>query len=460
MKQKNFAICFIQIILCSFVYASSELEILWDKCEKNSGNLKIAKMQEDLAAINSDYSGYVYLPTFMLYAANGYTRTYKNIEKFPYSAETSFATSFTVPGGGVVKSEAGYKLNRYFMDDFGNTESDNIGYDQIPSFSLAYTQSLNPAFFHFNGDPISESYKNELEFQISARKSSELSVKVQVAYDYILLRKNLRQLNNSNKAIELLEYTISYLEENRNRGVISMIDIWECQNKYLDCSEKLIEHTEQKEKILSELKILCGDDLNILYDSELPTDQVIFVPYDFTLRQLDLQNKNLFIQNILDNQNYAPKLGLQCSSEYELETVHYKKLADAWKEKGIINWTVGISLEFSPENISRLRRNKKLFKKNLEISQEQRNLYLTNKDVTLSMYDKIISHYESLFNTALETFLNKKKYYETLEIQVSRGINTQLELKQAELVMDEADTVLKNYSDMIWYYKWLKSLVI
>lgn len=99
-------------------------------------------------------------------------------------------------------------------------------------------------------------------------------------------------------------------------------------------------------------------------------------------------------------------------------------------------------------------------KKNVQILKEQKESYLKNKNATCEMYDKIILYYENLFSEATKTKQNKENYLNALQIQFERGMITKIDLQKSEIVLLQAKTIESNYKDLIWYYKWLRSLIV
>lgn len=448
------------LLLTPYAFSQTELEKLWFSSQFFSSNLLIQKMQENQNEINEKYSYSEYLPTFTFSVEDSFSDAYSNITAFPYSTEGSLSSTLKVPGGGYLSSAISYKMNRYIMNSRKTIDSDNLGYDQIPGFSISYMQSLNPFYLHGVKDPVIESYKKQTELGKLTFYSEEYSLKTQIASDYIQLRRYTRLAGNASKEIELLEYIINYLIENKELGNSSYSDLWEYQNKSLEYNGKLLEYIEEKERLHNELEILCGKfDFNDT-EKELPAYTENIPEFDFIIKQMEIQNYNLKLQNVIDGQNYAPKLGLTGSASYNFNAYDKDNLFGAWSEKGTVYWTIGISLELSPENIAILKRNKLLYEENLDIYKEQKDLYLKNKKTTIEMYEKSIEHYELLLHDAEMSCEHKAEYYEAMKIQKERGVISELELRQSQLIFDESESIVNNYKDMIWYYKWLRNMIV
>ncbi|MBQ8681025.1 MAG: TolC family protein [Treponema sp.] len=446
---------------CAFAFSESELETLWAKCAENSRSLKIQQIQKEQAEVNEEFADFVYLPTFTLAAESSFSEKYDEIKKYPYNADGTLTTTFPIPGGGYISTEIEYEMNRYIMNSSASLSPDSVGYDQIPEVTVAYVQSLNPFFLHGNKNPVKRNLENKTKIENISYESAVLSVKMQVASKYIQLRRYARLIANIENELSFLNYTIDSLETNKSRGIVTAAEIWSYQNKIVEYNESLLSYIQQRENLIKELEVLCGDFETFDLNAKLPQTLSCTPEYDFTLRQFALQRENLKMQKILEGQSYAPKLGFQGSASYNIEAAQKDSLTDQWKDKnGSLLWTVGLSFEFSPENMARLKRDKILYEKNQKILSEQEELYIKNKRNSIEMYGKIISYYEMLLSQSKESKENKKKYYESMQIQFERGINTELDLMQSKLTLDSAETIVKNYEDIIWYYTWLKSLIV
>lgn len=346
------------------IFSQTELESLWEKSLSNNSELKVYSLQKDEAFINKKFSKYEYKPTFVFHNENSFSDQYENIKKYPYYAESYVASSFAIPGGGNFSLQAEYEMNQYIMNSLSEIDLENLGYNQIPSFSFDYTQSLSPFYFHYPFEnPLLKNYENQLELSNLTYKSAELYTKKQIASYYIQLRRYSRFIKATNEEINLLKNIVKYLEENKLRGISSNADVWEYQNKFLDYTENLINYTEQKEQLLKNLELLCGIFIFENAENTLPDISSCFVEYDFSLKQYELQNENLNLKHMMDRQNYAPKLGMNGTVSYNLPAAQHEELLEKWQDDGTINWTLGISLEFSFENHSLLKRNKLLYEK-------------------------------------------------------------------------------------------------
>ena len=71
-----------------------------------------------------------------------------------------------------------------------------------------------------------------------------------------------------------------------------------------------------------------------------------------------------------------------------------------------------------------------------------------------------MEHYQKLLNDAQINYEHKAEYFETMKIQKERGVITELELRQAQLVFEESKSIVSNYKDIIWYYQWLSNLIV
>lgn len=446
---------------CTPAFSETELEMMWDKCAENSRSLKIQQIQKEQAEVNEEFADFIYLPTFTLAAESSFSEKYDEIKKYPYNADGTLTTTFPIPGGGYISTEIEYEMNRYIMNSASPLSPDSVGYDQIPKVTVAYVQSLNPFFLHGNKNPVKRNLENKTKIENISYESAVLSSKMQVASKYIQLRRYARLIANIENELSFLNYTIDSLETNKSRGIVTAAEIWNYQNKIVEYNESLLSYIQQRENLIKELEVLCGDFETFDLNAELPQNFFCTPEYDFTLRQFALQRENLKMQRILEGQSYAPKLGFQGSASYNIEAAQKNALGEQWRNRnGSFLWTVGVSFEFSPENMSHLKRDKILYEKNQEILGEQEELYIKNKQNSVEMYGKIISYYEILLSQSKESKENKKKYYESMQIQFERGINTELDLMQSKLTLDSAETIVKNYEDIIWYYIWLKSLIV
>ena len=133
-----------------------------------------------------------------------------------------------------------------------------------------------------------------------------------------------------------------------------------------------------------------------------------------------------------------------------------ENLVDAWDGKGVNNWTVTCSISIYPENLSYIKTAKLQYEINKESLELQEAVYIKNKNISKANLQTYIAYYKELLQQAKSDYEQKNIYLDAIKNKRKRGECTELDVKQAELMRENASIEMKNLEDVIWYYQFLE----
>ena len=281
-------------------------------------------------------------------------------------------------------------------------------------------------------------------------------VKKSVTEKYIQLRKLYRTIHLLENQIQIQRTLLEVAHQKVYAGTLSQIELWNYESNLQNYKNNLNETLFQFEQIKQEISNACGEDEFNNLDAELPSYEIRFLEKDMTLESIELQKAELKNQLIITKQNYAPSLTIQGSYKCALDAVGMENLVDSWDGEGVNNWTVTCSISIYPENLSYIKSAKLQYEINKESLELQEAVYIKNKNISKANLQTYITYYKELLQQAKSDYEQKNIYLDAIKNKRKRGECTELDVKQAELMSENASIEIKNLEDVIWYYQFLE----
>ena len=364
---------------------------------------------------------------------------------------------WNIPGGTKLQTSISYEINRYVLNSLEEESYENTGYEQNPEISLSLSQSLLPFWIQWmGGNPVQNIHKNQRTLSVNSYNNIIADVKKSVTEKYIQLRKLYRTIHLLENQIQIQRTLLEVAQQKVYAGTLSQIELWNYESNLQNYKNNLNETLFQFEQIKQEISNACGEDEFNNLDAELPSYEIRFLEKDMTLESIELQKAELKNQLIITKQNYAPSLTIQGSYKYALDAVGMENLVDAWDGKGVNNWTVTCSISIYPENLSYIKSAKLQYEINKESLELQEAVYIKNKNISKANLQTYIAYYKELLQQAKSDYEQKNIYLDAIKNKKKRGECTELDVKQAELMRENASIEIKNLEDVIWYYQFLE----
>lgn len=459
MKVK-FRIVLVNIVLIlsqNKVFSQTPLELLWEKALQNSLEIRISSLELDNTEISYKARNAQYIPSFSFSAYSEFIESEAGLTQFPIEGISQLGIQWNIPGGTKLQTSISYEVNRYVLNSLEEESYENTGYEQNPEISLSLSQSLLPFWIQWmDGNPVQNIYKNQRTLSVNSYNNIIADVKKSVTEKYIQLRKLYRTIHLLENQIQIQRTLLEVAQQKVYAGTLSQIELWNYESNLQNYKNNLNETLFQFEQIKQEISNACGEDEFNNLDAELPSYKIRFLEKDMTLESIELQKAELKNQLIITKQNYAPSLTIQGSYKYALDAVGMENLVDAWDGEGVNNWTVTCGISIYPENLSYIKTAKLQYEINKESLELQEAVYIKNKNISKANLQTYIAYYKELLQQAKSDYEQKNIYLDAIKNKRKRGECTELDVKQAELMRENASIEIKNLEDVIWYYQFLE----
>lgn len=459
MKVK-FRIVLVNIVLIlsqNKVFSQTPLELLWEKALQNSLEIRISSLELDNTEISYKARNAQYIPSFSFSAYSEFIESEAGLTQFPIEGISQLGIQWNIPGGTKLQTSILYEVNRYVLNSLEEESYENTGYKQNPEISLSLSQSLLPFWIQWmGGNPVQNIYKNQRTLSLNSYNNIIADVKKSVTEKYIQLRKLYRTIHLLENQIQIQRTLLEVAQQKVYVGTLSQIELWNYESNLQNYKNNLNETLFQFEQIKQEISNACGEDEFNNLDAELPSYKIRFLEKDMTLEFIELQKAELKNQLIITKQNYAPSFTIQGSYKYALDAAGMENLVDAWDGEGVNNWTVTCGISIYPENLSYIKTAKLQYEINKESLELQEAVYIKNKNISKANLQTYIAYYKELLQQAKSDYEQKNIYLDAIKNKKKRGECTELDVKQAELMRENASIEIKNLEDVIWYYQFLE----
>ena len=438
-------------------FSQTPLELLWEKALQNSLEIRISSLELDNTEISYKARNAQYIPSFSFSAYSEFIESEAGLTQFPIEGISQLGIQWNIPGGTKLQTSILYEVNRYVLNSLEEESYENTGYEQNPEISLSLSQSLLPFWIQWmDGNPVQNIYKNQRTLSVNSYNNIIADVKKSVTEKYIQLRKLYRTIHLLENQIQIQRTLLEVAQQKVYAGTLSQIELWNYESNLQNYKNNLNETLFQFEQIKQEISNACGEDEFNNLDAELPSFKIRFLEKDMTLESIELQKAELKNQLIITKQNYAPSFTIQGSYKYALDAVGMENLVDAWDGEGVNNWTVTCGISIYPENLSYIKTAKLQYEINKESLELQEAIYIKNKNISKANLQTYIAYYKELLLQAKSDYEQKNIYLDAIKNKRKRGECTELDVKQAELMRENASIEIKNLEDVIWYYQFLE----
>ena len=456
---KRVALIFFCILFFStFGFSETELEKLWTQGKKYNSDLYIADFSIEYAISSLENKNSLYPFSLRTNFNSSFSDGYSDLEWYTTNSSGNISVVKENPFGNSFSGTLSYGISRGILNIFAEKiDRDNIGYSHNPSVSFSIEQSLYPAFFQgVKSDPNVELLRKNLETSNYSKDTMEESLIENITYNYIQQRCTLRELDKYEKYLSFYDSKIQAGKEMLNESQISIAELWNMENKRWEYYEGYLTTLNSKKNIALTLKTLCGTEIEVISEnSELPRDENPVFNYNPIKEKLLVELTKVEIQNILDNQNFAPTLTMGVSFSESTKTK--KDGVNYIEDKNSFDWSFSLGINFSNLLSSKNKLRKEQYENNLEIYQEQLKELEKQNVSQRENFEEIIKSYELEENALEKIIKNKENYLKDYEIMFENGKCSKFELEEIQLSLLETKILYENLKDNLWFYKWKRA---
>ncbi|MBO4639968.1 MAG: TolC family protein [Treponema sp.] len=434
-------------LICNILSAQPVIETIINIALENNPQILSAKADYEAAVLLSKNGGGAFAPGLSL---SGSETTKDN-----YSASLTY--SQPLPGGTVIQFTGSYDYSSVQMQET-RIES------KTPRLSLSINQSLFP--FWMAGkvtDPKIFSYRLQKEYYFNQLQYSKQKVMIDVIQNCIYALIENKKIESLQNSIKLVQLQYEALNELKQSGGANEAQLVELDNSKWSYELELLSAQANYWGYIQKIKSLCYADYNLfaeeqicnLIPKEYTTDDFLcffkdIAEYDSDPYAAALKLKVMLEENniINEKQNTAPVLGFSASVPYDTDN---KKMED---------WTLGLSLDFSPLFSSLTGHNLKRAEIGLESARTVYEAYLEQKQFLKAQYDSIFSDYEKQIN---KTYALIEKY--ELQVndkaqQLEQGIITKLDYESEKIRLDNCRLTYESLILNVWLYEVLREFAL
>ncbi len=441
---------FISIILfliCNILSAQPLMETIINIALEHNPQIVSAKADYEATALLSKNGGAAFAPGLSL---SGSETTEDN-----YSASVTY--SQPLPGGTALQFTGSYDYSSVQMQGT-RIESKN------PRLLLSLNQSLFP--FWMAGkftDPKILSYRLQEQYYFNQLQYSKQNVVMNVIQNCIYAVIEYKKIESIYNSINLVQLQYEALNELKQSGGANEAQLVELDNSKWSYELELLSARANYWGYIQKIKSLCYTDCDFLVEEQIcnlipkeyTADDFIgfykaIAEYDSDPYAAALKLKIMLEENniINEKQNNAPVLGISASVPYNTDN---KKLGD---------WTLGISIDFSPLFSSLTGHNLKRAEIGLQSARAVYEAYLEQKQFLKSQYDSILTDYEKQINKTNELIEKYQLQVNDKAQQLEQGIITRLDYESEKIRLENCRLTFESLLLNVWLYKVLRELTL
>ncbi len=437
---KKLFLVLLLILTCNNIFSKNCLEEVISIALQNNPQILSAKADYEAAALLSKNGGGTFAPGMSL---SGSETTKDN-----YSASLTY--SQPLPGGTALQFTGSYDYSSVQMQET-RIES------KTPRLSFSINQSLFP--FWMAGkvtDPKIFSYRLQKEYYFNQLQYSKQKVMIDVIQNCIYALIENKKIESLQNSIKLVQLQYEALNELKQSGGANEAQLVELDNSKWSYELELLSAQANYWGYIQKIKSLCYADYDLfaeekicnLIPKEYTTDDFLcffkdIAEYDSDPYAVSLKLKVLLEENNITNekQNNAPVLGFSASVPYDTDN---KKIED---------WTLGLSLDFSPLFSSLTGHNLKRAEIGLESARAVYEAYLEQKQCLKSQYDSILTDYEKQINKTNELIEKYQLQVNDKAQQLEQGIITKLDYESEKIRLENCRLTFESLLLNVWLYK-------
>lgn len=406
-----------------------ELDTYLARVEKHSKDLKLAKKELDMAKVYKREALATALPKIQVTA--DYKRNLKDNFLF---------IDFPDPDNGGT-SEQKFKIN--FKNDYGLQAVINQ-----PVFSFKIGTALKAA----------KQYNKLTQFAYQGAHKIIITTAKKAFYQTVLLKKVwlVNKASQENAHDNYLQ-----MKKQFDHGQISRFQLLQAETRWQNTIPATTQALRNYRLALNSLKILAGMQLDEDMDIEgnlektppMPTEEnklenVLDRRPDFKALLWEEKLRGTGVKS--EKANLLPSLDLNLIYNFSSQSDKFK--FERKNESYIVNLSLSVPIFMGGYNRAQVQRARvELEKTKIKLEQEKDNISKELRDIRLRLEEA-----QSRTQAADKTLATAKKAFEIAEVTAANGLATQLELKDARLMYDQAilNRFAAVYDYLAAYFDW------
>lgn len=444
---KKFFFVILLILFSNNIFSQAYLEEVISTALQKNPQILSAKADYEASLLLSKNGGGSFAPGLSL---SGSETTEDN-----YSASLTY--SQPLPGGTALQFTGSYEYSSVQMQGT-RIESKN------PRLLLSLNQSLFP--FWMAGkfqDPKVLSYKLQEQYYFNQLQYSKQNIIIDIIQNCVYAVIEYKKIESIYNSINLTQLQYEALNELKQSGGANNSQLVELDNSKWSYELELLSAQANYWGYIQKIKSLCYAEYDLfekvqicnLIPKEYTADDFIgfykdIAEYDSDPYTAALKLKIMLEENniINEKQNGAPVLGISASVPYNTDN---KKLGD---------WTLGISIDFSPLFSSLIGCNLKRAEIGLQSARAIYEAYLEQKCFLREQYNSILSDYEKQINETNELIEKYKLQVNDKAQQLEQGIITKLDYESEKIRLDNCRLTFESLLLNVWLYKVLREFTL
>jgi outer membrane protein TolC len=387
------------------------------------------------------------------------------------SNTSSLVFSAPLPTGTLLELTASYGLSRDMLLDMLPLEK--YGFAQSLQGKIGLGQSLNPWWLHTGKNPYTSGAALRAGIAKSAYNSAVKSALFSCVRSYISLRKAERGRDTLIERISLYDDMLAAYRQMRDSGSVSWRESQNIRKDKWEDEEALFSLEQDITTLQSELYRLTGiQAANVGSEARIPLGSPVWSAPFVNARMEDIrrleetnvqfQKESLRAGRLIDRQGGAPLVKFEFGSSFNLPVQEKGSLNGAWKKDSFTdnilnNWSLTVSVDlsgfFSPLN----KRNEAAYLlsqgaldellQNIHADKEKEK---TQAALAIGQLEDHIARLAAIIRDEEENIQGDKAMFE-------RGALTELEYRRSLLEYKSMLTLLENFADDLWLYRFTAS---
>lgn len=434
-------------LFCTNIFSQNNLEEVIRTTLENNHQILSSKADYEAAALLSKNGGAAFAPGVSL---SGSETTEDN-----YSASVTY--SQPLPGGTALQFAGSYDYSSVQMQGT-RIESKN------PRLSLSLNQSLFP--FWMAGkfqDPKVISYKLQEQYCFNQLQYSKQNIIIDIIQNCVYAVIEYKKIESIYNSINLVQLQYEALSELKQSGGANEAQLVELDNSRWSYELELLSARANYLGYIQKIKSLCYTDCDFLVEEQIcnlipkeyTADDFIgfykaIAEYDSDPYAAALKLKVMLEENniINEKQNNAPVLGFSASVPYDTDN---DKIGD---------WTLGLSIDFSPLFSSLTGRNLERAEIGLQSARAVYEAYLEQKQFLKTQYDAILTVYEKQIIKTNELIEKYQLQVSDKAQQLEQGIITRLDYESEKIRLENCRLTFESLLLNVWLYKVLREFTL